>query len=338
MPQWQLFLDTDLIAVSEPFSVYSTFHSLEGGYERGDTAYTHDQVDFGASYGPWSFAYIWRFDYYLNFHPDTAALAHRYENDLALDLNRSHTINAFWNHARSTGFKASYTFNSHDRLKLRLAASFLRADRMLHANARGVVLIDANEAFGGDVILDYRYTRDPLLHHDTDELVGNGYAVDAYVNWRASQRLTIAFSAEDWLNAIWWRDAPFTTVTMTSSTVNLDDHGFINTTPLLSGTEGYRNFRQKLPVRTSIGVSYRTTPQIEVIGQALNVGSLNLPVIGVRYHRAPDRCWSLTYGTVVRAITASFEGKWWHVSVGLDRFNLEKAHFVSMQAGVAVRW
>jgi hypothetical protein len=150
--------------------------------------------------------------------------------------------------------------------------------------------------------------------------------------------LIIAVAAEDWLNAIWWRDAPFTQATLTSSTVSLDDSGFINTTAPLLGTEGYRDFRQKLPVRTSMSVRYRAAPRIELIAKVLNVASLNLPAIGVRYHRAPDERWGVTFDSTAHAITVSYEDKWWHLSVGLDDANVEKAHFVSLRAGVHMGW
>jgi hypothetical protein len=336
--EWQLFVRADSIAFSEPYPVYSTFTDLNAGSKPGDTAFTHDQVDIGASYGPWTLASIKRYDFYLSFHPDAAELLYRGENDLPVERNRQYTINTLWNHASSTGLKASYTFNPHDRLKLRLAASFLRAEDLLHGSVAGASVIDANEDFGGDVILDYRYSRDGLLDRQVDEPDGNGYAVDVYVNWRASERLTIAVAAEDWLNAIRWRDAPFTQAALTSSTVSLDDNGSISTTPLLSGTEGYRDFTQKLPVRTSISMLYRANRQIEVVVQALNVESLNLPAIGVRYHRAPDKSWALAYDSAARAVTMSLETGWWHVSVGLDHLNVEKAHFVSIGAGVHKGW
>jgi hypothetical protein len=318
------------VSYSEPLTVYSTFHELEGDLERGDEAFTHNQVEFGVQKGRFSLALIARYDYDLKVHPDTFELMHASENDISVDIDRKYTINGSFNHARSVGIKLGLQFQPISNFDLELSISLLRANLLLYGDISGDLFTDGSGTFSGEANIDYSYTEDLLLHRRVNKPEGYGYAFDVQAHWRPVEHVRISVSVKDWAHRIYWKDAPFTTATVTSATVNFDENGFLETTPLLSGVEGNHDLHQRLPGRTDVTIGLALSPVFELEVGAFNVDSLTLPRIGVRLFPGATREWFLNYGTKSKAITFGTTHKRFSMQIGMDQLDYKDSHYISI--------
>ena len=318
------------VSYSEPLTVYSTFHELEGDLERGDEAFTHNQVEFGVQKGRFSLALIARYDYDLKIHPDTFELMHASENDISVDIDRKYTINGSFNHARSAGIKLGLQFQPISNFDLEFSISLLRANLLLYGDISGDLFTHGSGTFSGEANIDYSYTEDLLLHRRVNKPEGYGYAFDVQAHWRPVEHVRISASVKDWAHRIYWKDAPFTTATVTSATVNFDENGFLETTPLLSGVEGNHDLHQRLPGRTDVTIGLALSPVFELEVGAFNVDSLTLPRIGVRLFPGATREWFLNYGTKSKAITFGTTHKRFSMQIGMDQLDYKDSNYISI--------
>ena len=335
---WQIWTSAESVSYSEPVTVYSTFHDLEGGFNRGDEAFTYNRFAVGLSRGAFSIGFLARYDYHVQADPDTAELMHAGGNDLSLDLDRVYTIRGSVNHIRSNGIVLGYRFQPIRRVDLNVELSLLRANQLLEGDIAGTIATVENETYSGQARVSYSYSEDLLLHRKVSEPTGYGYAFDAHLVWHITDTIDLAVSVEDWMHAIQWDDAPFTRADVTSATVSFDENGFIETTPILSGVEGEHNLRQQLPVRTDVEITYKFRPRMEVSVAAFNVDSVTLPRLGFTWQASAERQWQFGYGAKDKALTVGVTHRNFRVFLGSDRIDYREARYLSFGVSYLQRW
>lgn len=331
---WRPYLNFASESYIEPFPVLATLDELDGKLTRGDEAFTYQSLEIGVAKDMWTFALVGRFDYNLQFSSATAEIAHHGENDIPLDTNRSYPIDLHANHLSAQGVKVGYRFSPFEWLDINTALSYLIGKNLMVGTVHGNVEVSDDETFSGDAIVNYSYSDDVLLHRSVEAPTGQGYSFDLAATIRLSERMTLSIKTKDLFNAMYWKDAPVTQAMLTSSTLNIDENGFINTTPVLSGWEDVRDLTQKLPVRTFVSAEYKLGHGMAVEVNHFNVDSVNLPRIGFSITSAADTRWTMFFSPTTNGLTLSAEHQWFKFSVGLDSMNVEDAHYVQLAASV----
>jgi len=326
-PDWQLWTRSTSQSYAEPVSVYSAFHDLEGEFTRGDEAFTHNQIEVGASRGQFSLAVIARYDFNIKAHADTIELVHADQNNLPVDLDREYQLNAAFNQITSMGVRLDYQYQPSENFDLNVAVSLLQANRHYFGNIEGSIANTADNIYKGEATIDYSYSSDPLLNRRVTEPNGYGYAVDMSARWRPSQHVRVVLTAHDWAHRIYWDNAPFTRADITSATVTFDENGYIETVPLLSGIEGEHDLRQRLPARTDLDIRLLLRPGLELELGAFNVDSITLPRLGFRWNTDAGNEWFLNFSTESEAFTLGLVRNRLSFHLGLDSLDYQEAHF-----------
>jgi hypothetical protein len=264
-PGWSLFTEVHSNSFSEPLPIIEIVNGdLEGDLRGGsEFAYTHDVARVGASRGPWRASLFYRYDYYLDFDPDTAEVQYRRKNDLAIETDRDYDIFLDAIHAQMVGISVARMFELHRRLQLRTQVSVMRASDLTDGTITGTARVEADDSVTGTADVSYAYSRDVIFDRpDVEAPKAWGASLDLYLSWDISDSVGVHFFAEDLLNRLEWEDAPYTTASASSDTTHLDENGLLDVSPVLSGTEGYKNFSQQLPQRYQIVLEYQPTSRI----------------------------------------------------------------------------
>lgn len=336
--QWRPYVSLESLSYSEPLPVYAYFDELDGHLSSGERAFTHNQFEVGVARGPWTLGLYTRYDYHLSFTPETAELLHHGENDLPVDANRRYPLELEAQHLFGHGLKIGYTRAVSDDLTLGVSLAYIAGRELIDGDAYGEVTTDDQASFSGAAFVDYHYSEDVLLHRPVDEPRGHGYSVDVRARWQATERLALQVAAYDVLNAIYWRDAPYTSARLTSATVDFDDNGFLNTTPLLAGVEGEENHKQTLPVRTFAAAVYQSNPRLGWSVQHMHVEGLDLLQVGMNFTTSDATRWGLHYDTTAQALLLNAEKNGFKLSLGMDNLDYRRAQYLSMAVSLNLRF
>ncbi|MBL4827659.1 MAG: hypothetical protein JKY66_08105 [Spongiibacteraceae bacterium] len=151
--QWSVFLNSESYSYSEALSVDAMIHDMDDELHDGDVAFTHNKIEAGMRWGQWSVSYFYRYDYYLEFDPDTMDLVYRDKNHLAVETGKDYTIDLEANHIRAKGLTLAWQFQALDTLTTKLALSYLQADKIIDGTLQGNISTTTDNTFSGQVDL-----------------------------------------------------------------------------------------------------------------------------------------------------------------------------------------
>lgn len=270
----------------------------------------------------WGVGIFFRHDYYTHFSPDTVRLMHQDKNDLPVETNQHYDLWLSIHHVRADGVRLHMPQAKGDSLQFGLSVSLFHATGLIDGEISGEINTTTN-SFGGLVELDYRYDRDRLLDRKADSPKGWGLGIDLEVQWQATQQLDVHLQLKDIAAQIRWEQAPYTTAQLTSSTVNFDENGFIETTPALSGFEGYKTYTQKLPLQSTLQISYRMSDLygLHLVDEVYSTE--HFPSIGASHWSGGDR-YNLAWQLRSQALQIGWQNEALRLKITLDHFNLKK--------------
>ncbi|MDF1644819.1 MAG: hypothetical protein P1U80_11615 [Pseudomonadales bacterium] len=257
------YSELDTFSYGGPLPLRQLINNMKGSASLGDEEHALSHFDWEVGMqleNGWRIGAFLRHDYYTRFDPDTLRLIHQDKNDLPVETNQRYDIWFKIHHLKADGVRIHMPQLNHGSWQLRLSVSLFHARGLSDGTISGQIDTTSN-SFSGLVDLDYRYNRDQLLDRQVDSPVGWGYGIDIELQWQPSSSINAYIQIKDIAARVRWQQAPFTTAQLTSSTVNFDSNGFIETTPALSGFEGYRSYTQKLPLQSKMQISYRVAGQ-----------------------------------------------------------------------------
>ena len=179
-----VYVDTSLFAYSEAVTIKGAIDGWSGDFSGGQAAITHNWVETGVTYQQWKLGILKRYDYELEFSPDTADFVYRTENKLALEMGKTYHLDLKARHTYSEGVRLSHEFKTVKDLDLTLGLSYLRGleltEGVLQGTATALSASDYDFEFG----VDYFYSKDSLLDREVQAPSGDGYSVDLHLVWQ----------------------------------------------------------------------------------------------------------------------------------------------------------
>ena len=251
-----------------PLPLKQLINDLEGNIFPSAKKHAFSHVDWEVGVkmrNGWKVGAFVRHDYYTRFNPDTVRLIHQDKNDLPVDTNQHYDLWLAVHHLKADGIRIHLPKLEYESFQIGLSVSVFHGTGLIDGEVSGQIDTTSN-SFSGLVDLDYRYDRDRLLNREANSPEGWGFGFDFEVQWQISPSIELDLRVKDIAGQVRWDQAPFTTAQLTSSTVNFDQNGFIETTPALSGFEGYRSYTQDLPIQSKLTLSYRLSEQYGVFG------------------------------------------------------------------------
>lgn len=330
----EIFTHFESFSYSEPVSIKTVLNKLQGDFSSGQEAFTHNEIELGIRRGNWSFSWLARYDYYLSFHSDTAELFYLDENKLPVQLNRRYQLDIKGNRLNAQGLRLAYAFEPTNTLQTEIAVTYLRASQLLDGEMSGAITTDNSGNYSGQARVDYVYDQDLLLERPVDSAVGDGISIDLRLRWQINQRLAAGITSKDLFNVIHWKNAPYSAVQVTSSVVTFDANGFIDTQPVLSGVEGFRNHSQHLPVRTTSWATWQWNQHIDAGAELFSVADLHFPRIRMQHNLADDQYLNAFWDFKAKALGLSYHHHGFQLSFISDETNLSDAHTL----GFSLSW
>jgi len=131
-----IYSEVKSVTYSEPMNIDGFIDHFSGTLSKGNKALTHNSAEIGFVWNNWRVARITRYDYQLQFTPDTAYLNYQIENNLPIDESRSYNLYLNAEHLRSSGIKLGYMFSPRSDLQLNIAGSMLKSSQFYSGHIR----------------------------------------------------------------------------------------------------------------------------------------------------------------------------------------------------------
>jgi len=321
-----VYFDSHAFAHSETSSIKQiVVDDFEGRiFDGGEHSFTHNLWEKGFKYLGLKVAWIYRYDYALDYSQDTAELIYADKNGKALDDGRNFEVELHVKHAESKGFKVGYEFSLHSAMNVEIDISYLEANHYIDGSLKGDFAVNDNQ-YSGQLELDYMYDEDDLLERKVSGPKGKGYAIDLAWQWKMSDSTELRGKWTDLLSEIKFDEVPFTSANATSDRVSLDDKGRIDVKPALVGLEGFRNKKFKFPKRVELVLTNQYTPGQYLSARWSRYGEINFGGVGWDYQLSDTFLAKTAFDLTSKALTLGIEHSYWQFSIISDRFKLSQA-------------
>lgn len=137
-----------------------------------------------------------------------------------------------------------------------LTLRVMKPHYLQYGSLSGAVTATGSKSYDYDLYFDYAYGHNILYHVDEPPLGwGYGYSADLGASyrrggWRAELLL------RDLAGVLVWDSVPYTRAYAVNPTSTTAPNGYQDFTPSISGYEGEKSLRQKIPVKTDLTVGY----------------------------------------------------------------------------------
>ena len=321
-----VYIDTDLFAYSEPVTIKGAYNNWSGPFRGGGTAFTHNRVETGVTYKTWSLGILKRYDYEMEFSPDTAEFAYRVENKQPLEVGRTYHLDLKARHSYSDGVRLSHQYQPTSNLQLMWGVSYLQGRTLTEGVLKGTVTALAEGDYDFEFDVDYLYSEDVLFDRAVQGPQGEGYSVDLNIDWQPLDDLTTSLTIKDLYGRIYWNNAPRTTATATSSVKEYDEQGFVVFKPALTGFETNENFTQTLPEKTTLLASYRLSQDVHLLARIYNAKAVTLNQLGVEYLLNEVGRLQFLYMLNTDALTLGYKNDYMNFAITSDSTKFSNAH------------
>ena len=166
-------------------------------------------------------------------------------------------------------------------------------------------------------------------------LRGKGFSIDIELNWDISERWFVSVKGKDVFSELQWDDVTYTRAQATTDVISFDEEGRIDSIPLLSGIEGYRDHTQELPAQYRLLANYQLQENLYIEPGLFSYGGNHF------YQIALNRQWenlllSARYDFTARALGFSLHHKHLNFTILSDDMDYEKARSLSVQFGLRI--
>jgi hypothetical protein len=275
---WSVYTKLEALAYSEPTSIHDMVTEFEKSPQSGaEAAFLHSQIEVGAQYRSLSVGVFSRYDWIINFSPETAELIHRNKNDLPLSAD-PYYLDLSVNHIRASGLKVGYTLEPVAGLRFDGAVNWLKARYLINGEIDAIVDVDVtSNRFSGSGEIDYVYSEDRLLGRQVGQPDGQGFAFDLGIHWEVDSIWSLKVQLQDIGASIRWDEAPATIARFDTENRELSPPGQLIVRPILAGFEHSRDKTQRLPLRVQGAVSYRYAGRWQFSTSILHMNDVTLP-------------------------------------------------------------
>ncbi len=326
---WSTFTSIKSYSYSDIAPIDQVIHNLEGNtIHDGDFAYTENKFEIGFLNDNWVFSYIHRYDYFLEFTPDTAHLLYQKNNNSAI-TQEQYDVFLYANFLESNGFTLKRKNKFSDNFSIDLALSYLNGIRTKDGYISGNAAATVDE-YSASLYLDYIYSEDTILKRKPEKNSAHGFTVDFTVKWQPTPEWKVRLSGRDVISRIYWNDMTFTNANATTNTISYDEDGLLHSIPGISGYEGYKDHIQKLPSKYSLINSFQVKHWASVSTEIFAIDQYIFPIIGAEIHTKGLNYFS-SYNIKSKAINVGFSSNKLSLTLGMDDTSWDKATAINIE-------
>jgi hypothetical protein len=222
------------------------------------------KVDSGVTYCGWRIAGFYRGELFMDANKDTVEILRKIQMREDLPVSRKFDIRADASGFSALGVEISKAVNMQriaKGLTAGISARYLKSYNIQEGRIGGNVTPKGSKTYDFSLFLDYLYDHNYVYkREDLDDASGDGYSFDIGMRYILNENIRAEILIRDLAGRIFWKEVPYTKANATSDVKDFDEDGYQIFRPVIRGFEGYKDFRQSIPVKTDITLSYRRSP------------------------------------------------------------------------------
>lgn len=263
------------------------------------------KTDAGVIYRGWRLAGFYRGELFMRANKDTVEIFRMLNLKQELPVGRQFDIDLSAKGFSARGIELSKGINLNIIIKgitAGITARYLKGEMIQEGTLTGNATPATPKTYDFDFYLDYIYDRNFIYKRkDTIPGYGDGYSFDFGIKYIYKE-----FSGEvlfrDILGRINWKEVPYTTADATSATKYYDKDGYMAFRPTIRGYESYKDFIQKIPLKTDISLTYKKDPFI--LSPTVNfIEGRPLYWIDIEYEAAKDLSFNIGYNINYKSVS-----------------------------------
>lgn len=282
----------------------------------------------------WRIAGFYRGELFMETNKDTIEILRMVNLKEGLPTGRVFDIDMKARGFSATGVEISNGMNLDsvsEGLMAGFTARYLRGEKIQEGKIEGKVTATGPMSYDFNLLLDYIYDENLIYNRrNTISGTGDGYSFDIGLKYIFKDNLNAEVLFRDIGGRIYWRDAPYTTANATSDIKSYDEHGYQVYSPTIQGYESYKDFTQKIPLKTDVVFSYKRevftlTPTVNLIG------GRPLYWIEIGYQKSSDSSIMAGYNINYHAFSIGYTYKKVSFDIYLSDIDLSRANAVGLE-------
>ncbi len=195
---FSVFSQSETLTYAENLSIDAWLDNLHApNPSPGEYAITRNETEFGIGFRGFSFAAFARRDYYFHFNNDTFDLFYMDKNHIKKPENGHFDILLEVAHVDIQGAKFAFEFSPFSTLSAKVTLSAFTADKLQFGEMTGFI-DNKNNKVGGDVLLDYNYTKNYVLRRPlTAPGEGDGGSFRLGFRWQPRDNIAVQLLMQD---------------------------------------------------------------------------------------------------------------------------------------------
>ena len=215
----KMSFDVRVDAYAQPVSVKAFTDDWQDALQAGDSAFLQGRVELSTENESRKISLLWRYDYLLDFSPQTAEAYHAYKNQNLLEIDKNYPLFIRAKYSESYGVRWLQSFDINNNIKMGLAVSLLKGYKMTDGQLQGNVIFQ-QQGFKVKNInhmnmdINYYYDEPQLKEEQLEWYPKNpnalGFSIDAELDWKITKKVNFYLILNDIYGRLYWQDMPTT--------------------------------------------------------------------------------------------------------------------------------
>jgi hypothetical protein len=301
------------------------------------------KTDAGIIYRGWRLAGFYRGELFMEANRDSVEILRMLNLKQELPIGRTFNIDLKAEGFSAKGIELSSGFRikgigSGNSLALGFTVRYIRGEKIQEGTIKGNITPANSKEYDFDLNLDYVYDENYVYkRRDTVPGTGDGYSFDIGIKYDFNDIFSAALLFRDIMGRIYWKDVPYTIADATSATKYFDKDGYMKFRPSISGYEGYKDFTQKIPLKTDIVVTYKKD-SFKVCPTINFIKGRPLYWIEVGYSTTPELSFDLGYNTNYKSISIGTAYKKALLKMYINDISFKNAMAVGLNLALMHEW
>jgi hypothetical protein len=307
-PTWQAYADVQLWAAYDAIPVRQFDGTWDAYAPRAgrNVFLQRHRAEVGVEKDGWRVGLEYRVEATLVANRDTLDFYHAYQQRLRPDAPRTYALDAQFKAWSAAGLRVARTFAlDGSGATLMVSGALYAHPRNRDIDVNGQVDYRPIDNYGFNALYresDTRY-RYPFMQESSQ--TSSGASVSMALQWPLGERVTANLALNDLWSKMRWSNLPAVTKTLNSDVSSVDQDGYVNYRPLLSGQNSRIDKSGSIGMSSAVSLTYRLELWRMKAGLDRIEGT-TIPAVAA------------TYGSNWGAFTGSYESRFKTVGIGYD--------------------
>jgi hypothetical protein len=301
------------------------------------------KTDTGIIYHGWRLAGFYRGELFIKANRGSVEILRIINLKQELPVNKNFDIDIKANGFSAIGIELSRGFRVGglelgNGLTIGFTARYMKGEKIQEGTLKGNVIPTAPKEYDFDLGLDYIYDENFVYERrDTIPGTGDGYSFDIGMKYDFNESLSAELLFRDIMGRIYWKDVPYTTANARSDIKYYDEDGYMVFKPTISGYEAYKDFNQKIPLKTDIIVTYKKDPFM-ISPAVIFIEDRPFYWIDIGYKATENLSFDVSYNINYNCFSIGTAYKKALLRIYADNIDFKKAMVIGLNLSLVYEW